>query len=243
MSAKEDVPYKRILIKLSGEALLGKEPYGISIDILKYLTKEIVSTRRHGVQIALVIGGGNIFRGVSGAIQGMDRASADQLGMLATVMNALALQDALKQVNIPAKVLSAIEMGKIAEFFMRERAMEYLEDGQVVIFAAGTGNPFFTTDSAAALRALEINADALFKATKVDGIYSKDPFKFPDAMRFHKITFKQAIDMQLKVMDATAFFLARDGNLPIVVFDMLKPGNMAFAAMKKEIGTIVKGDV
>ena len=243
MTAGEDVPYKRILIKLSGEALLGEEPYGISIPVLQYIINEIASVRKLGVQVAIVIGGGNIFRGVSGVAQGMDRTTADNMGMLATVMNSIALKDALNQAQIPAIVLSAIEMGKIAGPFMRDQAVNQLENGRIVIFAAGTGNPFFTTDTAAALRALEINADALFKATRVDGIYDKDPEKFSDAILFNELTYNEALDRELKIMDTTAFLLARDAQLPIVVFNILKQGRMELAVRKKVTGTIVKGDI
>jgi uridylate kinase len=243
MTALEDVPYKRILVKLSGEALLGEESYGISIPVMQYIINEIASVRKLGVQVAIVIGGGNIFRGVSGVAQGMDRTTADHMGMLATVMNSLALKDALNQAHIPATVLSAIKIGKIARPFMKGQAVNHLEDGRIVIFAAGTGNPFFTTDTAAALRALEINADVLFKGTRVDGIYDKDPVKFPDATLFHELTYKEALDKELKIMDATAFLLARDARLPIVVFNILKPGRMELAVRKKETGTLVKGDI
>lgn len=235
-------PYKRVLLKLSGEGLLGDLSYGISPAAVDDLADEIVQVHETGVQIGLVIGGGNIFRGLMGVAHGMDRATADQIGMLATIMNALSLQDAFKRKNVPARVMSAIEAGRMTEPFIRDRAIRCLEKGEIVIFAAGTGNPFFTTDTAAALRALEIKASVLLKATSVDGIYDRDPKKYPDAIRFNCLTYQSVLEKGLKVMDAAAVSMARDGKLPIVVFNMRISGNIRRAVMGEEIGTIVKGD-
>jgi uridylate kinase len=235
-------PYKRVLLKLSGEGLLGDLAYGISPAAADSLADEIAQVHKSGVQIGLVIGGGNIFRGLMGAAQGMDRAVADQIGMLATIMNAISLHDALKRQNVPARVMSAIEAGKMTEPFIRDRALRHLEKGKIVIFAAGTGNPFFTTDTAAALRALEIKANVLLKATSVDGIYDKDPKKHPNAKRFDELTYQHVLEKDLKVMDAAAISMARDGRLPVIVFNMRVPGNIKRAVMGEPIGTIVKGD-
>ncbi len=226
---------------MSGEALLGDKPYGISTEVMDDLAEELASVRDLGVELGLVVGGGNIFRGVAGAAHGMDRAAADQMGMLATVMNALALQDSLLRHRVPVRVMSAVEVGKMAEPFVRARALRHLEKGRVVIFAAGTGNPFFTTDTAAALRALEIKADVLFKATQVDGIYDKDPKRFPDAKRLDRLTYHEVLEKGLKVMDAAAIALARDGNLPVVVFSMQKRGNIQRAVQGEEVGSVVTG--
>lgn len=232
--------YKRILLKLSGEALMGEERYGISPPTLVRIAEEVVDLRKSGVEVAVVIGGGNIFRGVQGATKGMDRASADYMGMLATCINSLALQDAIEKLGGTTRVLSAIKMEQIAEPYIRRRAVRHLEKGRVVIFAAGTGNPYFTTDTAASLRAMEINAEVILKATKVDGVYDADPKKNPDARRFKSLTYMDVLKRQLSVMDSTAVSLCMDNSLPIVVFDMTHQGNIARAVMSPgEIGTLV----
>jgi uridylate kinase len=231
--------FKRILLKLSGEALMGDTGFGIEAAVIERIASEIAEVRALGVEIALVIGGGNIFRGVAGSAHGMDRASADYMGMLATVMNSLALQDALERLNVTTRVLSAIEMKEICEPYIRRRAMRHLEKGRVVIFAAGTGNPYFTTDTAASLRAMEIHADVLLKATKVDGIYDKDPVKHPDARRFHRLTYLEVLQQNLKVMDSTATALCRDNKLAIVVFDLHTRGNIRRVVGGESIGTLV----
>lgn len=230
--------YQRILLKLSGEAL-SAEGKAISPAILSRVSEEVREVHGLGVQIGLVIGGGNIFRGVSAATSGMDRATADYMGMLATTINALALQDALEKAGLETRVQSAIKMEQIAEPYIRRRAVRHLEQGRVVIFAAGTGNPYFTTDTAASLRAMEINAQAIFKATKVDGVYDKDPMKHGDARRYRQISYLDALNMGLKVMDATAISLCMDNTLPIVVFAMEQPGNLKQVLMGQEIGTRV----
>ncbi len=231
--------YERVLIKLSGEALMGDQPYGISPEFMDKVVAELAKARDQGVQIGLVVGGGNIFRGVSGAAKGMNRAAADQMGMLATVINSLALQDAFLRKDIPARVLSAIEVGRMAETFVRRRAIKHLDKGRVVIFAAGTGNPFFTTDTAAALRALEIGAQILFKATRVDGVYDKDPYKHEDAKRIPRITYSEVLEKGLRVMDAAAIALAKDAGLPVMVFNMLKEGNILKAVAGEDIGSLI----
>ncbi len=231
--------YKRVLIKLSGEALMGDEPYGISPQFMDKVVDELAKARSQGAELGLVVGGGNIFRGVSGAAKGMNRASADQMGMLATVINSLALQDAFLRKDVPARVLSAIEVGRMAEPFARARAIRHLERGRVVIFAAGTGNPYFTTDTAAALRALEIEAEILFKATRVDGVYDKDPYKYKDAVRIPRITYAQVLEKGLRVMDAAAIALAMGAKLPIMVFNMLKEGNIQKAVAGQDIGSLI----
>jgi uridylate kinase len=218
--------FHRVLLKISGEALMGEQNYGIDVDVARAVAEEIKQIHALGVQIAVVVGGGNIFRGVSKSAGNMDRSSADYIGMLATVMNAVVLQDALEKLDVHTRVLSAIAIPELAESFIRRRAVRHLEKERVVIFAAGTGNPFFTTDSAAALRALEIKADVILKATKVDGVYSADPMKDAAATRFNCITFQEVLEKQLKVMDASAISLCMDNNLPIVVFNMRKPGNI-----------------
>jgi uridylate kinase len=231
--------YKRILLKLSGEALMGDDAYGINratIDDIVAQIKEIVDL---GVEVGVVIGGGNIFRGVAPAAAGMDRATADYMGMLATVMNALALQDAMKHIGIKARVQSALNIEQVAEPYIRGKAIRYLEEGRVVIFGAGTGNPFFTTDTAAALRGMEINAEIVLKATKVDGIYTDDPKKNPNATRYETVTFDEAIIKDLKVMDATALTLCRDQKLPISVFSIFKPGALMRVVMGENEGTRV----
>ncbi|MBP6608273.1 MAG: UMP kinase [Deltaproteobacteria bacterium] len=227
--------YKRILLKLSGEALMGKSQYGIEPATLHRLAEEIKRVHDMGVEVALVIGGGNIFRGVSASTQhGMDRASADYMGMMATVMNALAMQDAIEQMGLPTRVLSAIEMKELCEPYIRRRAIRHLEKRRVVIFAAGTGNPYFTTDTAAALRAMEIHAEVLLKATKVDGIYDRDPVKNPDAVRYERVTYLEVLQRNLQVMDSTAIALCRDNKLPVIVFNLQNSGN---------IGRVVCGDL
>jgi uridylate kinase len=233
--------YKRILLKLSGEALMGEQNYGIDTAVARAVAEEIKSVQELGVEIAVVVGGGNIFRGVSKSAGNMDRSSADYIGMLATVMNAVVLQDALEKLNIFTRVMSAIDIPQLAEPFIRRRAIRHLEKRRVVIFAAGTGNPFFTTDSAAALRALEIKADIILKGTKVDGVYSADPVLEPTATRFKEITYQQVLEKQLKVMDASSISLCMDNNLPIMVFDMREKGNIVKAVQGDlSIGTIVK---
>jgi len=234
--------YRRILLKISGEALQGKEPYGIDPEFLKTLAEEIKTVVDMGVQVAIVIGGGNIFRGVSGATKGMDRATADYMGMLATVINALALQDALEKLGLKTRVQSAIEMKEIAEPYIRRRAIRHLEKGRVVIFAAGTGNPFFTTDTAAALRAAEINADVLLKATKVDGIYTADPEKVKDARKLEKVSYKDVITKGLKVMDSAAVSLCMENRIPIIVFDIRNRGNLKKVVLGESVGSLVEGE-
>lgn len=231
--------YKRILLKLSGEALAGKAGTGISLPILKQIAEEISKAHQKNIQIGIVIGGGNIFRGVAASTEGMDRASSDYMGMLATCINALALQDALEKENVPTRVQTAIEMAEIAEPYIRRKAIRHLEKGRVVIFGAGTGNPFFTTDTAAALRAMEINAEVLMKGTKVDGVYDKDPQKHPDARKFDRISYLEVLKMNLQVMDLTAVSLCMDNKLPILSFNLTQPGNILKAVLGENIGTIV----
>ncbi len=231
--------YKRILLKLSGEALAGNKGTGIDTTVLKQIAQDIKTAHATGVEIGLVIGGGNIFRGVAASAQGMDRASSDYMGMLATCINALALQDALEKENVPTRVQSAIEMAEIAEPYIRRRAIRHLEKGRLVIFGAGTGNPYFTTDTAASLRAMEINAQVLMKATKVDGIYDKDPVKNPDAKRYDQISYIDVLKQGLQVMDSTAISLCMDNKLPIMTFDLAKPGNILKAILGEKIGTLV----
>ncbi len=234
--------YKRILLKLSGEALVGDAGFGIDPATLEGIAAEIHEVRNLGVEIALVIGGGNIFRGLAASSKGMDRANADYMGMLATVMNSLALQDALERQGLPTRVLSAISMQELCEPYIRRRAMRHLEKGRVVIFAAGTGNPYFTTDTAAALRAMEISAEVMLKATKVDGVYDKDPVKHPDAKRFTKLTYLDVLQRNLKVMDSTATSLCRDNKMDIVVFDLGVRGNIRRVVSGEPIGTLVTDD-
>ena len=234
--------YRRILLKLSGEALMGRQEYGIDEKILSGLSAEIREVAALGVQVALVVGGGNIFRGVRTSKDfGIDRASADYMGMLATVINSLALQDMLERDGITTRVLSAIEMRAIAEPYIRRRALRHLEKGRVVIFAAGTGNPYFTTDTAAALRAMEINADAILKATKVDGVYDRDPVADPKARKYARLTYIDVLQKNLKVMDATAISLCMDNDLPIVVFNLTRKGNILRVVRGEKIGTVVHG--
>jgi uridylate kinase len=231
--------YKRILLKLSGEALMGDDSYGINRDTISRIVQEIKEVVDMGVEVAVVIGGGNIFRGVAPAAAGMDRATADYMGMLATVMNALALQDAMRHAGIVSRVQSALNIEQVAEPYIRGKAIRYLEEGRVVIFGAGTGNPFFTTDTAAALRGMEINADIVLKATKVDGIYTADPKTNPDATRYKTVSFDEAISRDLKVMDATAFTLCRDQQLPISVFSIFKQGALKRVVLGEDEGTRV----
>ncbi len=231
--------YKRILLKLSGEALMGDDAYGINRATINRIVAEVKEVVDLGVQVAVVIGGGNIFRGVAPAAEGMDRATADYMGMLATVMNAMALQDAMKNIGLNARVQSALNIEQVAEPYIRGKAIRYLEEGRVVIFGAGTGNPFFTTDTAAALRGMEMNADVVIKATKVDGIYTDDPKTNPEAMRYKTISFDEAIIKNLKVMDATALTLCRDQKLPIVVFSIFKQGALKRVLMGEDEGTMV----
>jgi uridylate kinase len=236
-----DFKFRRILLKLSGEALMGKEDYGIDPDVLFSLAREIQAISRAGVQVGLVIGGGNIFRGAGLAAAGMDRVTGDHMGMLATVMNALAMQDALEKLGTYARTMSALKINEVCEDFIRRRAIRHLEKGRVTIFAAGTGNPFFTTDSAAALRAIEIGADLMLKATKVDGVYDSDPHKNPDARRYDRLTYDDVITRDLKVMDTAAIALCRDYNVPLRIYDMGVPGNLMRIMHGAEIGTLVTG--
>ena len=231
--------YNRILLNLSGEALLGKNSYGIDNDRLVVYAEEIKQIHKQGVEIAIVIGGGNIFRGLSGSKDGIDRVQADYMGMLATVINGLALQNALENMDIPTRLQSAIKMESIAEPFIKRKATRHLEKGRVVIFASGTGNPYFTTDSAAVLRAIEINADVILKGTRVDGIYNEDPEKNKEAVKFDNISFEETIKKGLKIMDTTAFTLSKENELPIIVFDMNTKGNLTRVIMGEKVGTKV----
>ena len=234
--------YTRILLKISGEALMGDKGYGIDAHTVDFMAKEIRDIVSMGVQISVVIGGGNIFRGVQASLEGMERASADYMGMLATVINALALQNALEKYQIPTRVQSAIAMQELCEPYIRRKAIRHLEKGRVVIFAAGTGNPYFTTDTAAALRAMEINADVIMKGTKVDGVYSADPVKDPEAKKFRELTYIEVLKKGLGVMDSTAISLCMDNALPIVVFSLRGKGNIRKIIEGKRIGTIVRGN-
>ena len=231
--------YRRILLKLSGEALMGEQQYGIDPAVTSQIATDVGEIQALGVQTAIVIGGGNIFRGLAASARGMDRATADYMGMLATVMNALGLQDALEHYGITTRVLTAIEMRAVAEPFIRRRAIRHLEKGRVVVFAAGTGNPYFTTDTAAALRAMEIGADVLLKATKVDGIFTDDPLKNPAAVKFDRLTYMDVLNKSLKIMDATAISLCMDNDLKIIVFNLKKPGNIRRAVAGETVGTMV----
>ena len=233
--------YRRVLLKLSGEALMGADTYGINRDVLTRIASEIKSVVATGVQLAVVIGGGNIFRGVAPSAQGMDRASADYMGMLATVINSLALQDMLEKLGVPVRVQSALRIDQVVEPYVRRRAIRHLEQGRVLIFAAGTGNPFFTTDTAAALRGVEIGAEVVLKATKVDGIYDRDPVKHPDAKRYEAVSYDEILAKRLGVMDAASIALCRDQNLSLRVFSMNKPGNRLRVCQGENIGTLVKG--
>jgi uridylate kinase len=236
---KSDLTYRRVLLKISGEALMGEQNYGIDVNVARSVAEELKAVYKMGVQVAVVVGGGNIFRGVSKSAGNMDRSSADYIGMLATVMNAVVLQDALEKIEVDTRVLSAVDIPQLAEPFIRRRAVRHLEKGRLVIFAAGTGNPYFTTDSAAALRALEIKADIILKATKVDGVYSADPVMDTTAKRFNEITYRQVLEKELKVMDASAISLCMDNNLPIIVFNMREPGNIRRVVMG-EVGVGTK---
>lgn len=234
--------YKRVLLKLSGEALMGDQEFGISSDVINSYAKQIKEIVDLGVEVSIVIGGGNIFRGISGATQGVDRVTGDHMGMLATVINSLALQNAIEKLGVPTRVQTAIEMPKIAEPFIKRKAQRHLEKGRVVIFGAGTGNPYFTTDTAAALRAIEMNTEAVLKATKVDGIYDKDPVKYADAVKYNVVTYTEVLNKDLKIMDATAISLCRENKLPIVVFNSLEEGNIKKVIMGEKIGTVVVTD-
>jgi uridylate kinase len=236
-----DLKYRRILLKISGEALAGDQEFGISADVVRFIAGEVREVKELGVQIGMVIGGGNIFRGVVASAQGIDRASADYMGMLATVMNGLALQDALEKAGVDTRVQTAIEMREVAEPFIRRRALRHLEKGRVVIFVGGTGNPYFTTDTAAALRAMEINADVVFKATKVDGVYTADPKTDPTAKKFEELSYIEVLSRRLKVMDSTAISLCMDNGFPIVVFNLQEKGRLRQLVLGERIGTLVRG--
>jgi uridylate kinase len=242
MAQTQIVPrYQRVLLKLSGEALMGEQSFGIDAEIVSYLAEEIVEVAKLDVEIGLVIGGGNIFRGVSASATGLDRVAGDQMGMLATLINAIALQDALEKRGLITRLISAIEVRSVAEPFIRRRAIRHLEKKRVVIFAAGTGNPYFSTDTAAALRAMEIHAEVILKATKVDGIYDKDPAKYNDAVMFHELNYMDVLSKQLKVMDSTAISLCMDNSMPIVVFNLKKKGNIKRVICGERIGSLIKG--
>ncbi|PSB02319.1 UMP kinase [Merismopedia glauca] len=236
------IAYKRVLLKLSGEALMGNLGYGIDPGIVQQIAQEVAEVINSGIQLAIVVGGGNIFRGVKGASAGMDRATADYIGMIATVMNAMTLQDALEKIGIPTRVQSAIAMQEVAEPYIRRRAIRHLEKGRVVVFGAGSGNPFFTTDTTAALRAAEIDADVIFKATKVDGIYDSDPHTNPEAKRYQTLTYGHVLTHDLRVMDSTAIALCKENNIPIIVFDLSVRGNINRAVMGEAVGTLVGGN-
>jgi len=231
--------YERVLLKVSGELLLGGQSFGVDPEVTGQIAREVADVRSLGVQVALVIGGGNIFRGLAASARGMDRATADYMGMLATIINALAIQDALEQIDVSTRVVTAIEMRAVAEPFIRRRAVRHLEKNRVVVFAAGTGNPYFTTDTAAALRAMEIRADVILKGTKVDGVYTSDPIKDPSAKRFDSISYLQVLEQGLKVMDATAISLCMDNALPIVVFNLQQPGTLRRVILGEPVGSLV----
>ena len=235
-----ELAYRRVLLKLSGEALMGAEDYGIDPGVIGRIAREIIEVREAGAEIGLVIGGGNIFRGAGLAAGGMDRVTGDQMGMLATVINALAMQDALEKLGGKVRVMSALKINDVCEDYIRRRAVRHLEKRRLVIFAAGTGNPFFTTDSGAALRAIEIGADLLLKATKVDGVYDKDPKKYPDAVKLDTLTYDEVISRNLQVMDTAAFALCRDARLPLRIFDMAEPGVLLRILRGEPIGTLVR---
>ncbi|MCP3979068.1 MAG: UMP kinase [bacterium] len=239
MSPDPPAVYRRVLLKLSGEALMGRQEFGISQDILASLSDELSEIHSMGVELALVVGGGNFFRGAAGNSEGMDRVTADHMGMLATLINSLALQDVLERRGLVTRVLSALEIRQVAEPFLRRRALRHLERGRIIILAAGTGNPYFTTDSAAALRAMEIKADVLLKATKVDGIYTADPVKDPTATQLKQVKYLEVLEKGLKVMDSTAISLCMDNKLPIVVFNIKKPGNIRRIICGEEVGSTV----
>jgi uridylate kinase len=231
--------YKRILLKLSGEALAGTAAFGIDADRVRALAREVADVAAGGVQVGVVVGGGNIFRGVAAAARNMDRVTGDHMGMLATVINSLAFSDALEQMGIPTRVMSAIEMHQVAEPYIRRRAIRHLEKGRIAIFAAGTSNPYFSTDTAATLRALEIKADVIAKATRVDGVYDKDPLKFPDAVKYPEISYQEVLSRALGVMDATSIAMCRDNKLPIIVFNLNTTGNIMRMSMGETIGTVI----
>jgi len=233
-------PYKRVLLKLSGEVLMGDTEYGIEPGTIERLARELIEVRQSGVELAVVIGGGNIFRGMTGAAGGMDRASADYMGMMATMMNAIALQDAIERQGEFVRVISALHVREVAEPYIRRRAIRHLEKNRIVIFAAGTGNPYFTTDTAASLRAMEIDADVVLKGTKVDGVYSSDPVKDANAVRYDVVSFTDALTLKLGVMDATALSLCRDNDMPIIVFDVNTAGNLLRAIQGEQVGTLVR---
>ena len=235
--------YRRALLKLSGEALMGSKQYGIDPEVAREIAGQIAEARRAGIEVAVVVGGGNIFRGLAAAAKGMDRATGDYMGMLGTVMNGLAIQDALEQIGCPTRVLSAIAMNEICEPYIRRRAERHLEKGRVVVMVAGTGNPYFTTDTAATLRAVEVGAEVILKATRVDGVYDADPEKHPTARRYSQIGYTELLSNRLEALDATAVSLAMDNEMPIVVFDMTKPGNILRALCGEAIGTLISGDV
>lgn len=235
------ITYQRVVLKLSGEALMGELQYGIDPDVVESIAQEVSDIIANGVQVAIVVGGGNIFRGIKGAAAGMDRATADYIGMIATVMNSMTLQDALERKGVPTRVQTAIAMQEVAEPYIRRRAIRHLEKGRVVIFGAGSGNPFFTTDTTAALRAAEIGADVVFKATKVDGVYDSDPRTNPNARRYQTLNYAHVLTQDLRVMDTTAISLCKDNNIPIIVFDLSVKGNVRRAVMGEQIGTLVGG--
>jgi uridylate kinase len=235
--------YRRALLKLSGEALMGSKQYGIDPEVAREIAGQIAEARRSGIEVAVVVGGGNIFRGLAAAAKGMDRATGDYMGMLGTVMNGLAIQDALEQMDCPTRVLSAIAMNEICEPYIRRRAERHLEKGRVVVMVAGTGNPYFTTDTAATLRAVEVGAEVILKATRVDGVYDADPEKHPAARRYSRISYTELLSNRLEALDATAVSLAMDNEMPIVVFDMTQPGNILRALCGETIGTLISGDV
>jgi uridylate kinase len=238
-TAPAAVRYRRVLLKLSGEALLGERPYGVDPAVCAFIAKQIGEVHATGVEVGVVVGGGNIFRGLAASARGMDRATGDYIGMLATVMNGLALQDAIERAGMPVRVMSAIAMNEIAEPYIRRRAVRHLEKGRVTIFVAGTGNPYFTTDTAAALRAVEIGAEVLLKATKVDGVYDADPMKDPTARRYDRLTYQDVLRDQLKVLDAAAVSLCQENDLPILVFDLNTPDNIRRVATGEPVGTLI----
>ncbi|MHB1653927.1 MAG: UMP kinase [Desulfitobacteriaceae bacterium] len=239
----ENVRYRRVILKLSGEALAGSQGFGIAHDMLVSVAEQVTEIRKLGVDVALVVGGGNIWRGIAGSSQGMDRATADYMGMLATVMNALALQDALEKVGSDTRVLSAIEMRQVAEHYIRRRAIRHMEKGRVVIFAAGTGNPYFSTDTTAALRAAEVEAEVILMAKRVDGVYDSDPLKNPQAKKFKHLSYLDVLSRGLGVMDSTATSLCMDNNIPLIVFDLTQRGNIRRVIMGEAIGTYVGRDI
>jgi uridylate kinase len=241
--AAREPTYRRVLLKLSGEALMGGAQYGIDPEVARSIALQVKEATQGGVQVAIVVGGGNIFRGLAAAAHGMDRATADYMGMLATVMNGLAIQDALEQIDCPTRVLSAIAMNEICEPYIRRRAVRHLEKGRVVVMVAGTGNPYFTTDTAATLRAVEVGAEVILKATRVDGVYDADPEKEPNAQRYAQIGYTELLSNRLEALDATAVSLAMDNQMPIVVFDMTRAGNIVRAVRGERIGTLIGGEV